>query len=77
MLAGGLLVVLLISRSAWVDRHLSSAIATSLTRYTDIDARDYAGLLNLSNGFAVIELHIKPGDWLAGRVLGDTGLHDE
>jgi hypothetical protein len=77
VLAGGLLVVLLISRSKWVDRHLSRLIAASLTKYTDIDARDYAGLLNLSNGFAVIELHIKADDWLAGRVLGEIRLHDE
>lgn len=77
VLVGGLAVVLLIARSTWVDRQLTRAIAACITRYTSIEARDYAALLNLSNGFTVAELQVEPTDWVARRTLDELRLHDE
>lgn len=77
MLLGGLLAVWLLARSAWVDRWLSKVIARALTRWTDLDARDYAALLHLSGRYTVMEMAVNAGDWVAGRTLGELALRDE
>ena len=77
ILVGGLFVVWLIARSDKIERHLSRLIGRVLTRLTDLDARDYAALLHLAETFTVLELAVEPGDWVAGRALGELGLRDE
>lgn len=76
-LIGGLTVVWLFARSAWVDRRLSAVIARLLRRFTELDARDYGALLHLADRFAVGELAIQEGDWLAEHPLEELGLRDE
>src|SRR5579875_2474743 len=66
-LVAGLLALLFISRSRWVDRRLTAVVGRLLARYTDVPARDLSGLLQLSGQYAVSELAIGPGDWAAGR----------
>lgn len=73
LLAGGLLVLTLLSRS----RALGRAIDAVLNRWTDLDVRDYADLLRLHGDFAVAELRVEADDWLAGRALGEVHLRDE
>ena len=77
VLAGGLMAVLLLSSSAWVDRHLCRTISWALNRFTELDARDYARLLHLREDYGVSELKIQPGEWLAGRTLADACLVQE
>jgi hypothetical protein len=77
VLAGGLIAVLLLSSSAWVDRHLCRAISWALNRFTEIDARDYARLLHLYEDYGVSNLRVQPGEWLAGRTLAEAGLAQE
>jgi hypothetical protein len=76
-LVGGLLVLVFASRSAWVDRRLTSAIGGVLRRFTDLPRRDLGGLLQLSGDYSVKELSVASGDWLADRTLADLGLRDE
>jgi hypothetical protein len=77
VLAGGLIAVLLLSSSAWVDRHLCRAISWALNRFTELDARDYARLLHLYEDYGVSNLRVQPGEWLAGRTLAEAGLAQE
>lgn len=77
LLAGGLLAILLISRSAIVDRWLSRVIARGLNRWTDLETRDYAELLRLSDHFGVAELAVQPGHWVANHTLAELSLRDE
>lgn len=77
ILLGALLALWLVSRSATVDRWLNAAIAKALTRWTDIDARDYAALLHLSENFAVMELAVGEGEWLTGGTLRELDLRSE
>lgn len=77
MLLGGLLAVWLLARSAWVDRRLSKLIARALTRWTDLDARDYAALLHLAGSYTVMEIAVNREDWVAGRTLAELALRDE
>jgi TrkA-C domain len=77
VLVGGLVVLLLLARSRWVDRRVSRLIHVALSRWTDLDVRDYASLLELSGEYEVMELQIEAGDWLADRTLGELKLRDE
>ncbi len=77
MLIAGLTALWMVAQSSWVDRHMSRLIKWALKRWTSVEARDYAGLLHLSGDYAVAELHVREGDWLAGRKLQDLRLADE
>lgn len=60
-----------------VDRALSRLIRRLLTRYTDLEVRDYESLLEVHGGYMISELHIDPGDWIAERTLAEMRLNDE
>lgn len=73
----GLAAVYAASRSRHVDRWRSAGIGRLLRRFTDLDVRDYASLLRLTGDYAVQELHVQAGDWLADRSLDELRLSDE
>jgi hypothetical protein len=73
----GLLVLVVISRSRWVDRTMTDWTSRMLHRHTDLPTRDLAGLLKLSGSYTVEELAVEAGDWIAERTLADLGLRDE
>ena len=77
VLVGGLLGLWLFARSAVVDRWMARAISRALKRYTEIDVRDYAGLLHLAGEYAVMELQVQNDSWLAQRTLQELGLPEE
>ena len=77
MLVVGLLVLVFVSRSRWVDRRLTAAVGRVLRRHTDLTGRDLDSLLSLSGDYTVQELAVNPGDWLAERTLAELGLRDE
>lgn len=76
-LVAGMLALLYLSRSRWVDRQLTRGIGGLLERYTDLPTRDRAVLLELADDYAVSELAVDEGEWLAERALGDLGLREE
>jgi MFS family permease len=73
----GLLALVWFSRSRWVDRRLTNVIRAVLGRFTDLDDRDRASLLDLAADYAVNELSVAEGDWLAGRTLAELDLRHE
>lgn len=77
ILLGGLVLLWLVARSAWIDRQLSRSIGVVLERWTNLPARDYAALLHLSGGWTIAELAVGADDWIAGRTLGELRLRDE
>ena len=77
VLVGGLLALWLFARSAVVDRWMARVISGALKRYTEIDVRDYAGLLHLAGEYAVMELQVHEDSWLAQRTLAELGLPEE
>ncbi len=77
ILLAGLFVLFLLSRSRWVNRHLNRLIEWGLARWTDLDLRDYAGLLRLEHGYAVAELDVQLEDWLSSASLRDLALPSE
>lgn len=77
LLIGGLAGVYGLSLSHTVDRHLSTLAGRALRRFTDLDVRDYAGLLRVSGEYEVQEMVASPDGWFAGRTLSDLRLRDE
>jgi K+/H+ antiporter YhaU regulatory subunit KhtT len=73
----GLMALLAISRSDRVDQRLTALISRMLRRFTDLPSRDLDALLDLSGDFAVSELSVKDGDWIAARSLAELALRDE
>jgi len=77
LLLAGLLVLLLIARSRWVDRGMSRVISWALKRWTTLEALDYEELLRLSSGYSIREVHVDPDHWLVERKLSDLDLQHE
>jgi hypothetical protein len=77
ILLAGLVVVALLATSRPVDRVLTRVIRRVLGRWTNLEVRDYAAVLELEGGYTVAELLVEPEDWIAGRRLGAVTLRDE
>jgi hypothetical protein len=73
----GLMAIFALSRIRPLERRLTVLVGKVLARWTDIDVRDYVHLLQLTREYAVTELQVRPGDWLAGRSLTDLDLPQE
>lgn len=77
MLILGLLGLLALASSRWVDRHLSSIIDRALSRYTNFETRDLASLLHLAGEYGISEMQVQPEDWIANKKLEDLELREE
>lgn len=77
LLFGGLLALFFLATNPTIDRALSNVITRFLHRYTDLDVRDYAQLLQLTGGYGVTELEVQPQHWTVGRSLEDMQLRHE
>lgn len=73
----GLILILLASRSRTIDRFLSRIISWALRKFTTLDVRDYAQLLDLASNYAVAELGVEANSWVAEHRLADLHLPDE
>lgn len=73
----GLLALLYLSKNRWVDRRLTALISRALRRFTDLPTRDLDGLLDLHGDYAVSELAVAEGDWVADATLAQLDLRDE
>lgn len=73
----GLGALVAVARSKAVDRALSKLITGLLDRFTDLDTRDYAQLLQLTGGYGVIELMVQERHWIAHRSLEGLQLRRE
>ncbi len=77
LLVVGLVVLWIVFSSRWVERHMNRVIAWALKKFTDLDVRDYVALLELSRGYAITEMLVDRGDWLADKGLSSLRLSDE
>lgn len=77
LLLGGLAAIVFLANNAAVDRAMTRFITSMLHRFTNLEVRDYAALLQLSAGFGVIELEVNEGHWTAGKPLQDLELRKE
>lgn len=73
----GLIVIGLMARSQVFERWMTSAIANLVDRFTDLELRDYHHLMQLSSDYAVTELFVEEGEWIADRSLLELELPEE
>lgn len=73
----GLLVLWLLAWSQTVDVLLKRLMNRFLSRWTDLDVRDYVGLLKLSGDYVIREWQVEGDDWVVGKDLQRCRLHDE
>jgi len=73
----GLLGLLALANSRLVDRWITALTMRALRRWSDLDTRDYAGLLHVGGEYLVTELLVRDEDWLAERDLESLALRKE
>jgi hypothetical protein len=77
IMACGVLALVLAARSRWLDRNMRRIIRSALRRWTSLEVADYADLLQLANGYLVMELYVEAADWMAGGSLAELQLNQE
>lgn len=77
LLVAGLVALWALANSAWVDRLLSRLVERALKRFTDLDVKDYEGLLHLAGDYRIAEIPVESGGWLDGRPLRELRPADE
>ncbi len=77
VLVGGLLLLLLIASSRYVERIMWRVTKWGLRRFGGIQVHDYTRLLRVGRDFVVSELQLHEGDWLAGHTLEQLRLANE
>jgi hypothetical protein len=77
ILAAGLIILMLLSRSARFQSILTPLIKKVLKRSALVDLRDYANLLHVSEGYSVVEFEVVNDSWLVGRTLSELRLRSE
>ena len=73
----GLTLLWVISTSKYVDRVLTKIIENALKKFTKLEVRDYARLLELEKGYTVSELEVRDEEWLCNHKLHELALPDE
>jgi hypothetical protein len=76
-LVAGLSGLWMLATSHWVDRRLSRLTDWALSRWTNLDVRDYASLMHLAGEYRLAELEVEQHDWLADETLAELALRDE
>lgn len=76
-IALGLALLWFVSTSRWVDRRLSNVVSRLLDRYTELQVRDYASLMHLTDDYRLVDLLLEEGDWAVDRSLGEARLREE
>lgn len=77
IIVGGMIVLWLGIRSAWVDRGLSRIINKMLKKYTDLEINDYAAVLHLKDNYKIIEAQVDDDGWMCHRTLQELDLREE
>ena len=77
LILAGLVGVFLISTSRAIDEQMSRVIEWALRKWTHLEVNDYVSLLQLSQGYTVVESQVADGDWLADRTLVSLSLPQE
>lgn len=77
ILIGGVAILWILANSDMVDRWLSRLISRLLNKYTDLDVRDYEGILHLQGDYEITEMKVDDDNWMEGQNLGELQLRDE
>lgn len=73
----GIAALIMLAKNRHIERMLNRILATAIKRWTALDVRDYVATLHLDRGYAVTEMKVEPGDWLAGKTVSESQLSQE
>lgn len=76
-LFSGLLLLFVLTQSRWLDLQFSRFVNWLLQRYTTLNVKDYASLLQLSEDYRIAEADIFEKSRLAGQTLQDLQLRKQ
>lgn len=74
VLVGSIALLWGLASSERVDRALNRVINLFLPRYTHFSFRDYSCLYRLANGYNLIDVHVRPDDWIVGKSVAHDDL---
>lgn len=77
IIVAGLVVLWVASSSRAVNRIMTRIIQAALTRWTDLQIRDYAKLLEIAEGYTVSEIQVGATHWLCDKTVGELKLNRE
>lgn len=77
VVAAGVIVLWFLASSKHVETLMWRINSWALSRWTQIDVRDYTGLLRVAHDYTVSELQVHEGDWLCGHTLAELKLASE
>jgi hypothetical protein len=77
VLVGGLVALWAMGSSQLVDRQMCRLIRWAITRFTALDAWDYARLLHVRDDYGVSRFRVDDDSWIAGLSLRDAALGSE
>ncbi len=77
LLGAGVIGLLLLASSKWIDHQLSAVIDWALRKYTKLELKDYASILHLASGYRISELRVRDSEWLVGKTLSKARLREE
>jgi len=77
VLSFGVAALWVLASSRIVERGMWNLNSWAVRRWTHIDVQDYMGLLRVTRDYAVCELQIHQGDWVAGHTLVELELPRE
>jgi len=66
-----------LTRTALFQQRVTSLLAKLLDRYSSLELRDFHHMMRLGGEYAVVELGVEDGDWLASKSLFELELSDE
>jgi len=73
----GLVVFWLLNHSKLINQWLTDLINAALHRWTSLNIKDYARLLDISGGYEITEISVADGKWLCDRYLSELKLPEE
>jgi len=66
-----------LTKTSFFENRVTGLLRRALTRYSDLELRDFHQMMQLSGDYAVVELAVRDGDWVAGKSLAELELPDE
>ena len=77
VILGAIVALGYLSRTSFFEQQVTALLARLLDRYSDLELRDFHHMMRLGGEYAVIELAVQDGDWIAGKSLSELELPDE
>lgn len=77
LLAGGLLLLFLTTRSRKLEHLLDRIIVWFLVKFTDLRPKNFERMMTIMNDYEVMEVSARDNPWLCDSTLADLKLTDE